>query len=58
MRVFAGYAQIDASEMKNKFTFETNDQAFDAAVAALKALLLQNGYAQTMEGFEKDASRT
>jgi sugar phosphate isomerase/epimerase len=58
LRVFAGYAQIDASEMKNKFTFENNDQAFDAAVAALKELLLQNGYVQTKEGFEKDASRT
>ena len=58
LRVFAGYAQIDGTEMKNKFTFENNDQAFDAAVAALKELLLQNGYVQTKEGFEKDASRT
>ena len=57
LRVFAGYAQIDASEMKNKYTYETNDQAFDAAVNALKALLVQNGYKQENGGFVKDASR-
>ena len=53
LRVFAGYAQIDASEMKNKFTYETNDQAFDAAVSALKELLEQNGYRQQNGGFVK-----
>ena len=58
LRVFAGYAQIDASEMKNKYTYENNDQAFDAAADALKALLAQNGYKQIAGGFVKDAGRT
>ncbi len=58
LRVFAGYAQIDSQEMKNKYTFENNEVAFDAAVNALKALLEKNGYVQTEGGFEKYASRT
>lgn len=58
LRVFAGYAQIDSQEMKNKYTFENNEVAFDAAVNALKALLEKNGYVQTEGGFEKYASGT
>ncbi len=58
LRVFAGYAQIDASEMKNKYTYDTNDQAFDAAANALKELLLQNGYRHERGEYIKDASRT
>ena len=58
LRVFAGYVQIDATEMRNKFTYETNDQAFDAAVNALKVLLEQNDYVQTAGGFVKYASGT
>lgn len=58
LRVFAGYAQIDNQEMKNKYTFESNDQAFDAAVSALKELLIQNGYTEAQGGFIKHASRT
>lgn len=57
LRVFAGYAQIDSVEMKNKYTYENNDQAFDAATDALKVLLAQNGYKQDAGGFVKDASR-
>lgn len=58
LRVFAGYAQIDNQEMKNKYTFASNDQAFDAAANALKELLVQNGYQQTQGGFVKNASGT
>lgn len=58
LRVFAGYAQIDNTEMKNKYTFENNDQAFDAASNALKALLEQNGYVFAQGGFVKHASGT
>lgn len=58
LRVFAGYAQIDNSEMKNRYTFETNDQAFDAAANALKALLEQNGYVYEQGGYVKHASGT
>lgn len=57
LRVFAGYAQIDNAEMKNKYTFENNDQAFDAATDALKAVLVRNGYQEVEGGFVKYASR-
>jgi len=39
LKVFPGYNEIDGSELKNKFTFQTGDEAFDAAVAALKELI-------------------
>ena len=58
LRVFAGYAQIDASEMKNKYAYESNDQAFDVATDALKALLVQNGYRQSEGGFVKNEGGT
>lgn len=44
LAVFKGYADIDGTEMKNKFRFATNEEAFDAAVNALKALLAKCGY--------------
>lgn len=53
LMIFDGYAQIDSTEMKNKFHFETNDEAFDAAVAALKKLLAQQNYKEVNGGFEK-----
>ena len=53
LAIFAGYAAIDSTEMKNKFTFATNGEAFDAAVLALKTLLLKAGYQETTEGFVK-----
>jgi len=39
LKVFPGYEEIDGSELKNKFTFKTGDEAFDCAVTALKELL-------------------
>ena len=53
LAVFAGYAEIDGTEMKNKFRFKNNGEAFDAAVEALKACLKKEGYTQTEKGFEK-----
>ena len=58
LRVFAGYTQIDNQEMKNKYTFESNDQAFDAAANALKEILINHGYEQSQGGFVKYASGT
>lgn len=58
LKVFAGYAQIDHQEMKNKYTFASNDEAFDAAANALKEILNKNGYVYTKGGFEKNASGT
>ena len=46
LKVFAGYAQIDGEEMKNKFHFESNGEAFDAAIAAIKKLLCEAGYVE------------
>lgn len=53
LAVFEGYAQIDGTEMKNKFHFTDNGEAFDAAIAAIKGLLVQAGYKETAEGFVK-----
>lgn len=39
LKVFKGYADIDASELKGKFVYADNDSAFDAAVDAVKRLL-------------------
>ena len=58
LRVFAGYSDIDNQEMKNKYTFANNDQAFDAAVNALKEILINNGYVEVQGGYIKHASGT
>ncbi len=44
LKVFEGFNEIDGTEMKNKFHFASNEEAFDAAVTALKALLFDAGY--------------
>ena len=53
LAVFDAYKSIDDTEMKHKFHFASNDEAFDAAVKALKDLLVQAGYQETAEGFVK-----
>lgn len=50
---FVGYSEIDNTEMKNKFSFRSNDEAFDAAVNALKAILADCGYKEIQGGYEK-----
>ncbi len=54
LAVFAGYAMIDNTEMKNKFHFTSNDEAFDAAVNALKKLLVADGYKEMGSSFIKE----
>ena len=44
LALFDAYKGIDNTEMKHKFKFENNDEAFDAAVVALKRLLKDAGY--------------
>ena len=44
LKIFDGFAEIDGTEMKNKYHFESNEAAFDAAVNALKGLLSDAGY--------------
>ena len=53
LAVFEGYAQIDGREMKNKYAYKTNGEAFDAAVSALKKLLYENGYEYKNGGYTK-----
>ena len=53
LKVFDSYAEIDGEEMKHKFHFESNTEAFDAAVAAIKKLILANGYKEVEGGFER-----
>ena len=53
LAVFDGYSEIDNTEMKNKFSFDNNNDAFDAAANALKELLVAQGYKKTNGGYVK-----
>ncbi len=53
LKIFDGYGQIDDTQMKHKFHFQSNVEAFDAAVNALKAVLLANGYEEQGRSFVK-----
>ena len=53
LAVFAGYSNIDKTEMKNKFTYPSNGDAFDAAVNALKNVLCGAGYVERDGGYIK-----
>lgn len=44
LALFSAYGQIDNSEMKHKFRFDTNAEAFDFAVKSLKEILAKAGY--------------
>ena len=53
LALFEGYAAIDNTVMKNKFTFKDNDESFDAAVTALKKIIKDENYKDCNGGFEK-----
>ena len=53
LKVFPGYASVDKSELKNKYNYNTNEEAFDAAVTHTKELLKNAGYHESKEGFNK-----
>lgn len=53
LTVFNGYENIDNTEMKNKYVFESPREAFDAAVKAIKSLLINAGYKETKGEFIK-----
>jgi len=53
LAIFAGYSDIDNTEMKNKFKFANNNEAFDAAVNAIKNVILSQGYREVEGGFAK-----
>jgi sugar phosphate isomerase/epimerase len=44
LKTFAAYKDIDKHELKNKYVFNTNREAFDFAANALKTLLIKNGF--------------
>ena len=44
LAVFDAYKSIDSTEMKHKFIYASANEAFDAAVNALKTLLIASGY--------------
>lgn len=54
LAIFAGYSQIDATELKNKFRYASNTEAFDAAVAAIKEVLGKAGYKEQNGNFLKE----
>ncbi|MGN1472863.1 MAG: sugar phosphate isomerase/epimerase family protein [Eubacteriales bacterium] len=55
LMVFSGYNAIDSEIMKHRFSFQSNEEAFDTAVAAVKKILTGNGYRYNQEngGYEK-----
>ena len=53
LKVFAGYANVDKSQLKNKFEYPTNEAAFDDAVKHTKELLIKANYREEGEGFIK-----
>lgn len=53
LAVFEGYSSIDNSQMKNKFCYASNEEAFDSAVSALKNLLVKAGYSEIGREFVK-----
>ena len=53
LAVFSGYSDIDNFEMKNKFKFNSNEEAFDTAVKSLKEILLDLNYKEVNGGFVK-----
>lgn len=53
LKIFGGYDKIDGEKMLHRHHFRTNDEAFDAAVTALKNILTQNGYKYQNGGYVK-----
>ncbi len=50
LKVFDAYKSIDTHELKNKYVFASNREAFDFAAEALKKLLRENGYERNGNG--------
>lgn len=49
LHIFDAFKDIDDTELKGKYTFKTQREAFDCAVHALKALLTRLGYERNGE---------
>ncbi len=53
LAVFSAYSEIDGSELRSKYVFESNRDAFDAAAEALIGLLGKCGWRKTDGGYVK-----
>lgn len=53
LMVFEGYSEFDSTKMQNKYVFKNNCEAFDAAVSAIKSVILAAGYTEQNGGFTK-----
>ena len=53
LTVFDSFKSIDNTEMKHKFTYNNANEAFDAAVMALKEILIKLGYKEENGVFVK-----
>ena len=53
LTVFDAFKTIDNTEMKHKFTYKSANEAFDAAVKALKDILVRLGYKEENGAFIK-----
>ena len=50
LHMFDAYKLIDEHELKGKYSFNNNREAFDCAVGALRTLLINNGYTEGENG--------
>lgn len=57
LSVFPGYSEIDKTELKNKFVYKNNKEAFDDACLNLKNLLKEKNYTEYKDGFIKKSVR-
>lgn len=53
LHIFDAYKDIDEHELKGKYTFKTNREAFDFAVKSLENLLIKQGYGKDENGIWK-----
>ena len=53
LHIFDAFRDIDSGELRGKYSFKTNREAFDFAISALKALLTKNGYKETNGAWKK-----
>jgi len=53
LKVFDGYGTFDGRNMQHRLHFTSNDEAFDAAVSALKQILRAEGYKEQNGGWSR-----
>ncbi len=53
LAVFEGYTEFDKTEMKNRFRYSSNGEAFDAAISAIKTVIEKCGYKYENGGYTR-----